>query len=60
MTVMWRDVKFDEDKAMRRSLEREVQILLEVELLAPKEEPQDVVEQPQFKEKRVDTSTQAE
>ncbi len=43
---MHRDVKFDEDKAMQCSLERELQIPPEEELLAPKEEPQDVVEQP--------------
>ncbi len=38
------DVKFDEEKAMWCSLERELQIPLEEEILAPKEEPQDDVE----------------
>jgi hypothetical protein len=42
------------------SLERELQIPPEEEILAPKEEPQEVVEQPQIEEQRVETSTQAE
>ena len=40
MIMVRRDVKFDEEKAMQLSLERAQ------ELLAPKEEPEDV-EQPQ-------------
>ena len=44
MIVVRRDVKFDEEKAMRCSLEQELQIQLEEEPLAPKEEPQEVVE----------------
>ena len=47
MTVVHRDVKFYEKKAMRYSLERELTLHVDEELLAPKEENQDVVEQPQ-------------
>jgi len=47
MIVVRMDVKFDEDKAMRCSLERELQISQEEDILAPKEEPHDVVEKPQ-------------
>ena len=39
--------------------ERELPIPLEEELLAPKEEPEEVVEQLQVEEQRVETSTQA-
>ena len=46
MIVVRRDVKFDEEKAMRLSLERELDLHADEELLVPKEEPQDV-EQPQ-------------
>ena len=48
---------------MRFSLERELQIPSEEYLLAPKEEPQEVVEQTRMEENkggRVETSTQAE
>lgn len=45
---------------MQCSLERELQIPLEEDLLAPKEEPQEIVEQPQIEEQRVETTTQAE
>ena len=44
MTVVRQDVKFDEEKAMGCSLERELPIPPEEELLALKEEPIDVVE----------------
>ena len=44
MTMVCRDVKFDEEKAMRCSLERELQLHVDEEILAPKEEPQDDVE----------------
>jgi len=37
-------VKFDEDKAMRCSLKREFQLQPNQEILAPKEEPEEVVE----------------
>ena len=50
MTIVQRDVKFDEEKAMRCSLERELQIPPEEELLAPNKEPQEFVEQPQIEE----------
>ena len=45
MTVVRRDVKFDEDKAMQFSLERELDFHADEELLVLKDEPQDV-EQP--------------
>jgi len=44
MTLVCRDVKFNEDKANGCSLERELQLHGEEELLSPKEEPQDDVE----------------
>jgi len=59
MTVLQWNVKFDKDKAMWCSLERELQIPPEEDILALKEEPQDVVEQPQFEEKRVEATTQS-
>ena len=37
MTVVCRDVKFDEEKAMRCSLERELQLHVYEKILAPKE-----------------------
>ena len=42
MTVMRRDIKFDEGKAMRLSLERELDLHAEEELLVPKDESLDV------------------
>ena len=64
---MRRDVNFDEEKDMRCSLEWELSIPLEQELLAPKEEPQDelqeVVQKPHAKEQtrgRVEAPTQPE
>ena len=42
MTVVKRDVKFEEDKTMRLSLERELKFHAGEEILAPKDEPQDV------------------
>ena len=50
MKFVCRDVKFDEDKEMWCSLDRELQIPPEEEILALKEEPQEVVEQPQMEE----------
>jgi len=44
MKVVHKDVNFNEDKAMRCSLERELELHAIKELLAPKEEPQDDVE----------------
>ena len=47
MIVVQRDVRFDDEKAMRVSLEREIEIHAVEELLAPKvEEAQIDVEQP--------------
>jgi len=60
-TVVRRDIKFDEQKAMRVSLERELQIQAVDELLVPKkEESQTDVEQPHAEVPGVETSTQAE
>ena len=39
MTIVHRDVKFDEEKEMRCSLERELQLHVDEEILALKEEP---------------------
>ena len=39
MTVVKRDVKLDEEKAMRLSLERELDLHEDEELLFPKDEP---------------------
>lgn len=55
MTFIRRDMKFDEKKAMRCSLERELQIPPNEKLLAPKEEPQEVTKQPKIEDQRVET-----
>ena len=60
MKVVQRDVNFDEEKLMWCSLEREIQIPPEDEILAPKEEPQEVVEEPKIEEKRMAIATQQE
>lgn len=60
MTVVQRDVKFDQDKTMRSSLERELQLHVVEELLAPKEEHQDDVEQPHVEEQEVEAPTLAQ
>ena len=39
MTVVRRDIKFDEEKSMRLSLERELGLHVDEELLVPKNEP---------------------
>ena len=44
MKVVRRDVNFDEDKEMRCYLERELQLHSYQEILAPKEEPWEVME----------------
>jgi hypothetical protein len=59
MTFMRRDIKFDEGKAMRLSLERELDLHAEEELLVPKDESQDV-DQPHEEVHRVEETTQAE
>ena len=42
MTVVRRDIKFNEVKAMKLSLERELHLHAEEELLVPKDEPLNV------------------
>ena len=59
ITVMRRDVKFDEGKAMRLSLERELDLHEEEELLFPKDESQDV-DQPHEEVHGVEETTQVE
>jgi hypothetical protein len=59
MTVMRRDIKFDEGKAMRLSLERELDLQAEEELLVPKDESQDV-DQLHEEVHGVEETTQAE
>ena len=49
MTIVRRDVKFDEEKSMQLSLERELELRADEELLVPKDEPRDV-EHPQEEE----------
>ena len=49
MTVVIQDVKFDEEKDMRLSLERELDLHVEEELLVSKNEPEDV-EKPHVKD----------
>lgn len=61
MIVVRRDIKFNEEKAIRVSLERELELHADEEILAPKvEEPQIDVEQPHAEVPGVETSTQAE
>jgi hypothetical protein len=59
MTVMRRDIKFDEGKAMLLSLERELDLHAEEELLVPKDESQDV-DQPHEEVHGVEETTQIE
>jgi hypothetical protein len=59
MIVMRRDIKFDEGKAMRLSLEREIDLHVEEELLVPKDESQDV-DRPHGEVHGVEESTHAE
>ena len=42
-TVVQRDIKFQEEKSMKCSLERELHLHVDEELLVPKDEPQDEV-----------------
>lgn len=58
--MVHRDVKFDEEKTMRCSLERDLQLHADEDLLAPKEEPQDVLEKPHVEEQRVEAPNHAE
>ena len=56
-----RDLKFDEKKSMRLSLERELKLHVEEELSVPnEEEPQIDAEQPHAEDLGVETSTHAE
>ena len=57
-TVVRRDIKFQEEKAMKCSLERELHLHAEEELLVPKDEPQDV-DQPQEEVHGVEETTHA-
>ena len=57
-TVVRRDIKFHEEKAMKVSLERELHLHAEEELLVPKDEPQDV-DQPQEEVHGVEETTHA-
>ena len=57
-TVQW-DIKFNEVKAMKLSLERELHLHVEEELLVPKDDPLDV-DQPQEEIHGVEESTHAE
>jgi hypothetical protein len=59
MTVMRRDIKFDEGKAIRLSLERELDLHAEEEMLVPKDESQDV-DQPHEEVHEVEETTQAD
>ena len=53
-------MNFDEEKAMRCYLERELQFHGEEDILAPKEEPHDDVEKPHVEEQRVEAPTHVE
>jgi hypothetical protein len=59
MIVMRQDIKFDEGKAMRLLLERELDLHAEEELLVPKDESQDV-DQPHEEVNGVEEATHAE
>jgi hypothetical protein len=59
MIVMRRDIKFDEGKAMRLSLERELDLHAEEELLVPKDKFQDV-DHPHEEVHGVEEATHAE
>ena len=59
MIVVRCDIKFNEVKAMKLSLERELHLHVEEELLIPKDEPQDV-DQPQEEDHGVEESTHAD
>eukprot|EP00253_Pinus_taeda_P013768 PITA_13768 len=57
-TVVRRDIKFQEEKAMKCSLEREIHLHADEELLVPKDELQDV-DQPQDEVHGVEETTHA-
>ena len=58
LIFMRRDIKFNEEKAMKLSLERELHLHAEEELLSPKDEPLDV-DQPQEEVHGVEEATHA-
>jgi hypothetical protein len=58
ITVMQQDIKFDEGKSMQLSLERELDLHAEEELLVPKDKSQDV-DQPHEEINGVQESTHA-
>ena len=57
-TVVRQDIKFHEEKAMKLSLERELHLHADEELLVPKDEPQDV-DHPQEEVHGVEETTHA-
>ena len=60
MTVVCKDVRFDEEKVMQVSLEREVELHADEKILASKvDEPQIYVEKPHVEDPGVEISTQA-
>ena len=59
MTFVRRDIKFDEGKAMRLSLERELDLHSKEELLVLKDKPQDV-DQPHAEDHGVEENTHEE
>ena len=59
MTIARWDIKFNEEKSMRLSLERELDLHAEEELLVPKDKYQDV-DQPHDEVHRVEENTHAE
>ena len=59
MTMVRRDIKFNEEKAMKLSLERELHLHAEEEILVPKDETQ-YVDQSQEEDHGVEESTHAE
>ena len=59
MIVVQRDIKFNEEKAVKLSLERELDLHVEEELLVPKDESLDV-DQPQEEVHGVEDPTHVE
>ena len=58
-TVVQRDIKFDEGKSLQLSIEREMDLHAEEELLVPKDESQDV-DQPHEEVHGVEEATHAD
>ena len=58
MTIVRRDIKFHEEKAMKLSLERELHLNAEEEILVPKDETQDV-DQPRYEVHGMEETTHA-